>query len=182
MAEKIRLRIGDLAKAVLITGQAYQDPKDALNEFVSNAADEYVETGRRGERIRIILRRKGKRPVVAVEDAGRGMSAERLREVARNLFRSTKADDPRTIGEKAIGILSFQQLGGRCSIYSRADGSPDTWVLHLARGSPRASLQKAEAHRRRSTPGTTAYLHDLDPDVLRVLTRRKIVDYLRRRR
>lgn len=36
--ERVRLRIGNVAKAVLITGQAYQDPKDALNEFVSNAA------------------------------------------------------------------------------------------------------------------------------------------------
>jgi len=52
------LRIGNLAKAVLVSGQAYQDPKDALNEFVSNAADEYVEAGRRGERIRVMLRRK----------------------------------------------------------------------------------------------------------------------------
>ncbi|MDZ7732695.1 MAG: hypothetical protein U5R31_05865 [Acidimicrobiia bacterium] len=39
--EQVRLRIGNLAKAVLVSGQAYQDPKDALNEFVSNAADEY---------------------------------------------------------------------------------------------------------------------------------------------
>ena len=37
--EKIRLRIGNMRKAVLVSGQAYQDPKDALNEFVSNAAD-----------------------------------------------------------------------------------------------------------------------------------------------
>jgi hypothetical protein len=29
--ETVRLRIGNLAKAVLVTGQAYQDPKDALN-------------------------------------------------------------------------------------------------------------------------------------------------------
>ena len=41
--ERVRLRIGNLAKAVLVTGQAYQDPKDALNEFVSNAADDYAE-------------------------------------------------------------------------------------------------------------------------------------------
>lgn len=32
--ERVRLRIGNLAKAVLVTGQAYQEPKDALNEFV----------------------------------------------------------------------------------------------------------------------------------------------------
>ena len=44
--EKVRLRIRNLAKAVLVSGQAYQDPKDALNEFVSNAADEYAEAYR----------------------------------------------------------------------------------------------------------------------------------------
>ena len=53
MPERIRLRIGNMGKAVLVTGQAYQDPKDALNEFVSNAADEYAEAGQRGERIRV---------------------------------------------------------------------------------------------------------------------------------
>jgi C4-dicarboxylate-specific signal transduction histidine kinase len=88
-AEKVRLRIGNLAKAVLVSGQAYQDPKDALNEFVSNAADEYAEAHRRGERVRIILRPKGRYPVIAVDDVGRGMSPERLREVARNLFESS---------------------------------------------------------------------------------------------
>ena len=57
--ERVRLRIGNLAKAVLVTGQAYQDPKDALNEFVSNAADDHAEAGMVGARIRILLRRKG---------------------------------------------------------------------------------------------------------------------------
>ena len=59
--ERVRLRIGNLAKAVLVTGQAYQDPKDALNEFVSNAADDYAESGLVGGRIRILLRRRGSR-------------------------------------------------------------------------------------------------------------------------
>src|SRR3974390_734721 len=78
--ERVRLRIGNLGKAVLVSGQAYQDPKDALNEFVSNSADEYLESGRRGERIAVILRRKGRTPVIAVDDLGRGMSADRLRQ------------------------------------------------------------------------------------------------------
>jgi hypothetical protein len=114
---------------VLVSGQAYQDPKDALNEFVSNAADEYAEAGCRGERIRLVLPRKGRHPVVAVDDVGRGMTADRLREVARNLFESVKADDPRTLEEKAIGVLAFQQLGARCDVVSRAEGSPETWAL-----------------------------------------------------
>ena len=76
-AEKVRLRIGNLARAVLVTGQAYQDPKDALNEFVSNAADEYAIANRRGERIRIVLRRRGRYPVIAIDDSGRGMGPDR---------------------------------------------------------------------------------------------------------
>jgi len=179
--EKVRLRIGSVAKAVLVTGQSYQDPKDAVNEFISNSADEYAEMGRRGERIRVVLRRRGRYPMVAIDDDGRGMSPERLREVARNLFKSVKADDDRTLGEKAIGLLAFQQLGGRLEIVTRAEGSPDTWTLRLHRGSATADLLR-EKRRARATPGTTVYIADVDPDVLRTITHRKVVDYLRRRR
>jgi len=180
-AEKVRLRIGNLAKAVLVTGQAYQDPKDALNEFVSNAADEYAEAGRAGARIRVVIRRRGQRPFLAVDDDGRGLSPDRLREMARSLFESAKVDDPRTLGEKAIGILAYQQLGGRCDIVSRQEDSAETWALRLERGRVTALLER-ERRRARSQPGTTVYLTDLDPDVLRVLTQRKVVDYLRLRR
>jgi hypothetical protein len=180
-SETVKLRIGSLARAVLITGQAYQDPKDALNEFVSNAADEYAVTGQQGERIRIVLRRKGRYPLVAIDDDGRGMSPDRLREVARNLFKSEKVDDERTLGEKAIGLLAFQQLGGRCEIVSRAEGSTETWTLKMVRGNATAELGR-ERRRPRSAPGTNVYVSDLDPEVLRTITQRKVVDYLRRRR
>ncbi len=179
--EKVRLRIGSLAKAVLVTGQAYQDPKDALNEFVSNAADDYAEAGLAGERIRIVLRRRGRYPVVAVDDDGRGMSPDRLREVARNLFKSVKVEDDRTLGEKAIGLLAFQQLGARCDIVSRAEGSNETWMLRIARGSATAEL-RPEKRRARSGPGTTVYVAELDREMLRTITQRKVVDYMRRRR
>src|SRR6266545_6287886 len=179
--ERVRLRIGNLAKAVLVSGQAYQDPKDALNEFVSNAADEYAEAGRRGERIQVLLRRKGKRPVIAVDDVGQGMNPNRLRQVARSLFESAKVGDDRTLGEKAIGLLAFQQLGSRCDIVSRAEGNTETWTLRLDRG-PADAVLMLEKRRARQVPGTTVYLSELDPEVLRVLTQRKVVDYFRRRR
>ncbi|MGH7666694.1 MAG: hypothetical protein ACREN1_05200 [Candidatus Dormibacteria bacterium] len=35
---QIRFRLGDLPEAVQITGRAYRDPKDALNELGCNAA------------------------------------------------------------------------------------------------------------------------------------------------
>jgi anti-sigma regulatory factor (Ser/Thr protein kinase) len=181
-AERIRLRIADLGKAVLVSGQAYQDPKDALNEFVSNAADEYAEAGIEGGRIRIVLRRRGQRPYLAVEDEGRGMDVERLRTIARSLFSSAKAGDDRTLGEKAIGMLAFQQLGARCEIVTRTSEDAATHSLRLERGSPRAMLEANERRRRRTVPGTTVYLLDLEPEVLRMMTQRKVVDYLRRRR
>lgn len=180
-AERVRLRIGNLAKAVLVTGQAYQDPKDALNEFVSNAADDYAESGSSGGRIRIMLRRRGVRSVIAIDDAGRGMSPDRLRAVARSLFESAKSGDDRTLGEKAIGLLAFQQLGGRCEIVSRAEGSDETWTLRLRRGEVTAELAR-ERRRARVGSGTTVYVTELDTEAARVLTQRKVVDYLRRRR
>ena len=179
--ERIRLRIGNMAKAVLVTGQAYQDPKDALNEFVSNAADDYAEAGLVGARIRVMLRRKGVRNVIAVDDGGRGMNPDRLRAIARNLFESAKAGDDRTLGEKAIGLLAFQQLGGRCDVVSREMESDETWTLRLRRGEASADLAR-EKRRARTTSGTTVYITELDSEAARVLTQRKVVDYLRRRR
>jgi anti-sigma regulatory factor (Ser/Thr protein kinase) len=179
--ELVRLRIGNLAKAVLVTGQAYQDPKDALNEFVSNAADDYAEAGLTGQRIRILLRRRGTRAAIAVDDSGRGMDPDRLRAVARNLFESSKAGDDRTLGEKAIGLLAFQQLGGTCEIVSRAAGSDETWTLRLRRGDTSAELLR-ERRRARATSGTTVFISDLDTEAARVLTQRKVVEYMRRRR
>ncbi len=166
---------------MLVTGQAYQDPKDALNEFVSNAADDYAEAGMVGARIRILLRRKGARAVIAVDDAGRGMTPDRLRDVARNLFESSKAGDDRTLGEKAIGLLAFQQLGARCDVVSRAAGSEETWTLRLRRGDAAADLVR-ERRRARPSSGTTVFVSELDTEAARVLTQRKVVDYLRRRR
>ena len=120
-------------------------------------------------------------PYIAIHDDGRGLSPDRLRDVARNLFESAKADDARTLGEKAIGLLAFQQLGRCCDVVSAAEGSDETWVLRLERGTAVAQLDR-ERRRARTIAGTSVYLHDLDPDVLRLLTQRKVVDYLRQRR
>jgi hypothetical protein len=113
--ETVRLRITNVAKAVLVSGSPTRTPKDALNEFVSNAADEYAEAG-------IVLAASAsgcgaaQQPYVAVDDDVRGMNADRLWELARPLFESAKVGDDRTLGEKAIGLLANRQLGGRCEI------------------------------------------------------------------
>ena len=123
----------------------------------------------------------GARAAIAVDDSGRGMDPDRLRDVARNLFESSKAGDDRTLGEKAIGLLAFQQLGGCCEIVSRAvgqrrdvDASTPPW-RRIGRAGPRAASGQGDERddrvhlRARHRSG-------------RVLTQRKVVEYMRRRR
>ena len=176
--EKVRLRIGNLAKAVLVTGQAYQDPKDALNEFVSNAADEYAEAGCRARPDPRRAAPQGPRPVIAIDDAagacaptgsatwpGACSSRPRPATCARSARRRSACSPSNSSGAAAT------------SCRGRED-SAESWVLRLVRGTAVAHLDR-ERRRARTTPGTTVYLHDLDPDVLRLLTQRKVVDYLR---
>lgn len=120
--------------------------------------------------------------MIAVEDFGRGIAAERLRDIAHNLFRSAKAGDERTLGEKAIGLLAFQQIGARMDIVTCPRGTNTTLALRLRRGSAEAELVTNEKRRARRWAGTTVYIYDLDPEVGRMLTLNKIVTYLRRRR
>ena len=54
-------------------------------------------------------------------------------------------------------------------------------MLRLERGKATAQLER-ERRKARQVAGTTVVLSDLEPDVLRVLTQRKVVDYLRARR
>ncbi len=91
------------------------------------------------------------------------MDPDRLRAVARNLFESSKAGDDRTLGEKAIGLLAFQQLGGSCEIVSRAVDSDETWTLRLRRGDATAELVR-ERRRARATSGTTVFISELDTE------------------
>jgi len=156
--EKIRLRIGELAKAVLVTGQAYQDPKDALNEFVSNAADEYSEAGLRGGQIRIMLRRRGRYPMLAIEDSGRGMDAARLRAIAGSLFDSTKAGRLADTGREGDRDPRVSAARRALRHHHLPRGSTTTLTLRLERGRATAELVSNERRRARSQPGTAVYI------------------------
>src|SRR5213075_3027864 len=92
------------------------------------------------------------------------------------------AADARTLGEKAIGLLAFQQIAARCEVVTKTDDDTRTHSLRLERGSRHAMFEVDERRRQRVQSGTTVYLLDLDPEAAKVLTQRKVVDYLRRRR
>ena len=91
------------------------------------------------------------------------MSPDRLREVARNLFESVKAGDDRTLGEKAIGLLAFQQLGARCEVVPGPGAATRPGRCGSRRGPPpadRCGSAAGPAHVR----GTTVFISDLDAE------------------
>jgi hypothetical protein len=103
LSRTIPLRIANLGKGLRYLGQVYGDPRDALNEFVSNAADEYAQAGPAGRTIRITLRRGGRMPQIVVSDHGRGLTRDRLEAVAGHLCES----------EKAV-LLEAEKIVGTC--------------------------------------------------------------------
>ena len=117
-----------------------------------------------------------------VDDRGRGMSPDRLREVARNLFESTKAGDDRTLGEKAIGLLGFQQLGG--PLRDRVPGRPEAtrpghWCSSGAGPRPRSYVSGGG---RAPSPAPPSIWPSSIRRCCACSRQRKVVEYLRRRR
>ena len=180
----VPLKIRNLSKNLLYLGQVYADPRDALNEFVSNAADECVQAGRQGEVIRVYLGRKGERPWIRVLDRGQGMSRRQLERVATSLCESEKAnirEIPEVIGEKGIGILGFASIAEQCDLVSRVEGSDETHCMSLKKGKESCTIRLEET-RKRAEAGTDVYLYGISKENLRILTPQKLCEYFRIRR
>jgi len=172
MTEEVMLDIGDLDNVIALLGAVYNDPRDALAEFVSNASDA------KAQHIIIYLQRGKGDSVLRIFDDGHGMTEDELRFVARNIGNSVKRYDPATVGEKGIGILGFQAIAQKCDIVSRHESAPQTYCLSLQAGTRKATIA-AETKRARSLVGTDVYLYGTDRDKLRMFTRDKLVAYFK---
>ena len=133
-----QLEIKDIDKALFHLGNVYEDPRDALAEFVTNG----IDAGAR--HILMRLHRRSASASIEVEDDGSGMSSSDLGRVARSICDSVKAYDEQSVGEKGIGILGYQEIADECEIASRTDVSPQTAALCLHKGSRRFEIVRAE--------------------------------------
>ena len=181
--EKIGFQIANPRKAMEYLGEVYRDPKDAINEFVSNAWDEYSEAGVSNAHIIIKLQRSGKRASVMISDYGRGMSRERLRQLPKEICESEKALSKKatTIGEKGIGILGYRAIGKQLRLISRAKGSSETCILTLDTDESKASLIRATGAQRRDLSGTDAVISGISKENFRLITVPKLEKYFKER-
>src|SRR5437867_7306982 len=119
------------------------------------------------------------------------MSRVELESALRRVADSAKrAGSPRTIGRLGIGIFSFQQIGRRCTFFTRKTTAADTLRVVLKEGSDEASVESALARERLAQPGFRVVISELKfdptrsrgplaPDALRRYLAEKFETYLR---
>src|SRR5438034_4423450 len=167
MAQRIPIQL-HVANALQWLGTLYRNPADALKEHVSNAIDEHVKAKAQGaahERCDITFTLDRRHVIV---EYPYGMSREEFESALQRVADSAKrAGAARTIGRLGIGIFSFQQIGRRCTFYSRKTALSDTVRVVLKEGADEASLEPALARERLDRPGLRVVISDLKFDPTR---------------
>jgi len=167
MAQRIPIQL-HVGNALQWLGTLYRNPADALKEHVSNAIDEHLKAklaGVANERchIRFTL---DKRQVIVEHPYGlsRAEFESALRRVADSAKRASAAG---TIGRLGIGIFSFQQIGRRCTFYTRKTAAAETLRVVLKEGSDEASIETALARDALAQPGLRVAISELKFDPMR---------------
>ena len=106
MNEVISITFSDsaqIASILNLLGSVYNDPRDALKEYVANSLDADATN------IVVDLTQR-KSGTIQIRDDGNGMDRTKLRSVPDRVGLSDKLLLDNRIGEKAIGILAFYSL------------------------------------------------------------------------
>jgi len=190
MAQRIQIQL-HVANALQWLGTLYRNPADALKEHVSNAIDEHLKaqltgTAHRRCDVRFTFDRKQ-----VVVEYPYGMSRSEFESALRRVADSAKkADGARVIGRLGIGIFGFQQIGRRCTFFSRKTLAGDTLRVVLKEGEDEAVVESALARDRIARPGLRVVISELKfdptrprgplaPDTLRRFLAEKFDTYLR---
>ncbi len=190
MPQRIPIQL-HVANALQWLGTLYRNPADALKEHVSNAIDEHVKAKLHGaahERCDVTFTLERRQVTIAYPY---GLSRIEFESALQRVADSAKrAGAVRTIGRLGIGIFSFQQIGRRCTFYSRKTALSDTIRVILKEGADEATIESALARDGLARPGVRVVISDLKfdptrsrgplaPDMLRRYLADKFDAYLR---
>jgi len=94
-----------------------------------------------------------------------GMSRREFEEALRRVADSAKrVEGAQSIGRLGIGIFSFQQIGRKCTFYSRKSAAAETIEVVLKAGRDDAQMQSALARDRLDGPGLRVVITELKFD------------------
>jgi hypothetical protein len=167
MAQRIPIQV-HVANALQWLGTLYRSPADALKEHVSNAIDEHLKARLDGSardrcHVRFILER---RQVIVEYPYGMSRTefASALQRVADSAKRVSRSP---AIGRLGIGIFSFQQVGRKCTFYSRKTSAGETLKVVLREGSDQALMESSLARESLLEPGLRVVISELKFDPTR---------------
>ena len=190
MAQRIPIRL-HVGNALQWLGTLYRNPADALKEHVSNAIDEHLKAKLEGtahDRCNVTFTLDRRHVTI---EYSYGMSRAELETALQRVADSAKrSGSVRTIGRLGIGIFSFQQVGRKCTFYTRKTRLGETLGVALKEGSDEASFETAPARERLPEPGLRVVISELKfdptrsrgplaPDTLRRYLAEKFEAYLR---
>lgn len=164
MSRQVEIQI-NVASALQYLGTLYRNPADALKEHISNAIDEHKKAEARGGALpvcRIVFALEKK--AVTVEYPY-GMDRREFEEALRRVADSAKTrSDVQQIGRLGIGLFSFQQVGRKCTFFSKKSAGGETIRVTLKEGWDKAEIDTALRREELTEPGIRIRIGELKSD------------------
>ena len=182
-ALRVRLKPADPFDLIRLLARSQNDPRKAVAELVQNSLDAGATE------ITVQRFRKARVVSLSVLDNGRGVLPERdrrdaLQFLATNIGHSIKrrltAQERlklMQLGQYGIGLLGFWSVGRLLSLRSRVESS-DVWVVRLEEDKPDVLIEPERGQKILLPTWTEVVIQDLHPAAQRLLTGRKLADYL----
>ena len=166
------------ANALKLLGSLYRTPADAVKEHISNAIDEHVKAKSLGKALPVCgVFFTLEKDAVTIEYPY-GMSKEEFEEALQRVADSAKGTlNIRQIGRIGIGMISFFQIGRKCTFFSKKEKSYETIKVTLRDGSDDAEFETALKRESLYSPGIKIIISGLlfDPTKARgPLSREKL--------
>lgn len=158
----------DTAKALTWLGTLYRSPADAIKEHVSNAIDEHFKAKEIGKALPVCTVTFTLEKDNIVIEYPYGMSKEEFREALQRVADSAKKSlDIKQIGRLGIGIFSYNQIGKKCTFFSKKDKGDETIKVVLREGSDKYGIDTARKRESLSNPGIKIIISSLLVDPIK---------------
>src|SRR5262245_52922779 len=182
-ASRLKLQPADPFDLIRWLARSQSDPRKAVAELVQNSIDAGAEN------VLIERRRLRGQAALIIRDDGEGVlpeldRAEALRHIATHIGHSRKLKlspceryERAIAGKYGVGLLGFWSIGRRMELRSRVGGSMLN-VLELVEEQQTVSLQTQPVPLGSAATYTEVVIHQLHDNAVRVLTGRRLADYL----
>lgn len=167
MSRKVPIRL-NVGSALQWLGTLYRNPSDAIKEHISNAIDEHLKAQHNG------VARRSCHVIFTIEKSKviieypYGMDKREFNEMLQRVADSAKKkSDAPQIGRLGIGIFSFQQIGRKCTFFSKKAVNSETIRVTLKEGYDDAEFETALKRDTLNEPGIKIIISELKFDPIK---------------